>query len=440
MKRAERGCPVYLSTAGRIADLLQVPLTHLLADDSAASTAEARQPTVAVLPFDLDGQGPDARTFASGLTDDLITRISRFWFPVISLASLAGEPAAPGGGVTGGGKVEAEYLVTGTVRVSGSRVRVSAELAEVATGQVLWRRRYERDLSCIFDVQDDLTADIVAGMEPTLLDRAAQHVRDRARPDLDAWQQAMLATWHFYRRTAADNEEARQRLSDAVRRDPQMLQAWYALALTHHQELMFQWSSDAPRSLSALTEVAAEMRRLHPNESRTQVVLAYLDLYAGRRPVALERVHAAIEDDPNLARAYVIRGIALFLANDPDPALEQLETGLKLSPLDTDRWTFHTMSAYAHFAAERYELAIGEAQRATLHRRSNLPDAHGLIASAHGHLGNLLEARATLDRMRASPAATGSTATRFLTASIHPDVLSRYVDGLQRGGLSSMAP
>lgn len=434
IKRAERGAAVYLSTAGRLAEMLGVPLAQLLS--SPPVDRSESHPSLVITPFRFELEGPHhARSLASGLSQELIARLSRHWFPVISLPYMDDTRRRDGPEPTpNGAQPHAQgYVVRGSVQTSSGRLRVTAELAETATGRILWCRRYQRDISRTFEVQDDLVAHIANGIEPTLLDAEVKRL-DHRSTDLDAWQQGMLGTWHFYRRTTSDNAAARTLLERAIRRDPHMLHSWYTLALTHYQSLAYQWTESPANTLKDLREVGLEMERRYPNESRTHVVLAYLALFAGSRAEALDRTSAAVEDDPNLSRAYIVKGITGLLNGEPDRGIERLETALHLSPLDTDRWTFHMMNACSHFAAQRYEQAIFQAERAHQLHAPNLPSTHGVIASAHGHMGNIAEARRAFEQMRGQAFPSGPGGLMFMS-SINAELKVLYLEGLNRAGL-----
>ena len=446
IKRAEQGAPLYLSTARRLAELLDVPLGELLLEGSPCVAAQ--QPTVAVLPFRTDDASASARGFADGLSDDLITRVSRWWFPVVSRTSTLGEAIAEFGGrertaksaepapeVTAA-ELGATYLVDGTVRLSDDKLRVTAELVEAATGHVLWRRRYDRNLASVFDAQDELTAAIVEGIEPTMLDSELRRFEGRDPQDLDAWRQALQGAWHFYRRTAQDNAEARRLLHGALQRDPRMPNAWYLLALSHQQDIVNQWVSDSRSAMVAMESVCSEMQQLYPAESGCQIAAAYLDVYMGRRDAAMDRLCRAIELDPNMAAAYGLYGQTLAMAKEPDRSIEQFETALKLSPRDTERWSIHIGMALAHFTAERYELTVQQAQKAT-RLRPKLAFGYGAIASAQAHLGNLDEARAAVAMMVDSQPTTKLGGVEQMMASVDKAIAARYLGGLERAGLST---
>jgi len=433
IKRAERGAPVYLNTAHSIAALLGSPLHELLAGDPLAPADPAgiaQPPMIAVLPLrTTDGE---AASFADGLADDVITRLSRFWFPVIARTSSLN--AVSGDAQEAAKALGAQYWIDGTVRRAGSRLRVTVQLAHAGNGTIVFRDAYECALGEVFRKQNELTSAILAGLSPRLLEVETRRFERCDPSDLDAWQESLLGAVHFYRRTADDNARARALLASAVRRDSHMPLAWYTLALTHQQDLINQWSKSPRSSLEALQQVSHELERLYPDEASSQVACAYLDVYQGQRDAAIDRLTAAIELDPNACLAYTLYGQALAMAGEPDRALEQFEVALRLNPKDTERWSTFTGIALTHFTAERYAEAVRRA-RAAVRLRPNAAFAYAVLASALAHLGKVEDAKRTLVAMREHQPGMSLQGLAHVMGSANKEVGDRYLAGLRSAGL-----
>jgi TolB-like protein/Tfp pilus assembly protein PilF len=429
IKRAEGGEAIYANTAGGLARLLGRPLVELLANGAGEDAAEAQKPTIAVSAF---RTSEGAETLAEGLTEDLITRLGRWWFPIIARTStITGTDTEPR---TVGRELNARYVVEGNVRREGTELRVTAQLVDTQSGLAVARHAYVRQFRAVFALQNELTTAIVGDLGPALLDLEAKGLERREPEDLDAWQQALLGAWHFYRRTAEDNARARVLLSEALRRDGHMPLAWYSLALTHQQDIINQWATSPRDSLTGLAEICSEFERRYPTEAWSHVVSAYLDVYQGRRDAAMSRLREAIEIDPNACAAYGLYGQTLAMAREPDQGLEQFELALRLSPKDRERWSIYTGIALAHFVAERYEETIATAKEAA-RIRPNVAFAYGAMASAQAHLGNLGEARTALETMlRIEPKTTQSGIVSVL-GSTEKDIGARYLAGLRLAGL-----
>jgi adenylate cyclase len=418
VKRAELGEPIYASTAACLANALGVPLASILPVGGPGLPDDGAHPAVAVLAF--RGQ-PDDTVFADGLADDLITRLSCWWFPVIArtstLGTMAPEPAARARELGIG------YWIEGGIRRSGSRLLVSARLVDAPSQRVISSQAYE------------LTTAILNDLSPRLLDAQVTRIEGRDPTDLSAWQQALLGAWHFYHRTPTDNATARDLLAGALKRERHLPIAWFALALTYQQDIVNQWTTDPAAALTSLARVSEEFSGLYPSEASAHIVSAYLDVYLGRRDSAMSHLTEAIDIDPNASLAYGLYGQTLAMAGKADPALEQLEIALRLSPRDSERWTVHTSIALAHFVAARYEETVRAAHEAT-RIRPGMAFPYAVMASAHAHLGNRTDAKTALAGMVGVDSKTTLQGLRGIMASTAPEIGARFLDGIARAGLA----
>ena len=272
IKRVEKGVPVYLDTARRLATLLDVGVQDLVLASEGASSPVAPEiasnpATVAVLPFEvLEPEDEDeSRYFGDGLTEDLITRLGRQWFPVISRSSsfryrkLLTDPR------TIRAELGADYVIEGSIRRWRTRLRVNARLTDTKTSLQLWADCYDRPYEDVFLVQDSLVAVIVGHVRGAILDREVRDLLPRDPADLTAWELSLRGNWHLHRRTRDGNAEARGFFEQALRRDPSLAAAWYPLALTHARDIQMQWSNPGA-ALAELNRVCADFGRRHPTD------------------------------------------------------------------------------------------------------------------------------------------------------------------------------
>lgn len=423
--RVERAHPVYLSTAGSLARLLGVTLSELCDDEP-----EEPRPMIAVMPL----RAPDGETtdFADGLAEDLITRISRAWFPVLARASTIDRSASDP--QVAARALGARYWVDGSVRRSGSKLRITAQLADARSGAVIARFPYECMLDDVFARQDELAAAVTSELHPPLLVAETRRAEYGDPTDLEAWQEALLGAACFYRRTAPDNARARELLTRALRRDPKNALAWYTLALTHQQDLINQWTHASQASIAELRVVTSAFADHYAGDAWSEVASAYLDVYEGRRASAMDRLQGAIDDDPNTCLAYALYGQTLAMAQRPDEGLEQFETALRLNPRDSERWSTLTGMALAHFVAERYEDAVDHAKQA-LRVRHRAAFPYAVLASAEALRGNRAEARVALQAMHELQPNMSTSGIQAIMSSTDPDIGKRYLEGLRRAGL-----
>ena len=433
IKRAERGEPIYVSNAQRLSDLLDTPLTEWLLPGSESTQIEhSVRPLIAVMPF--RDQGNDGNSFSDGLAEDLITRLSRTWFPIMHRASSLGEFSSDARATAKA--LGARYWVDGHIQRSANRLRVTAQLADVETGAIVGRYPYERPFSDVFSLQRTLTAAIVADLSPDLMATELRRFEHYEPKDLDAWQLGLRGAWHFYRRTASDNAQARLLLREALQKDRHMPLAWYTLALVHQQDVINQWSTRPAESVAALREVCNEFERLYPEDAGAQVACAYLDVYQSQRQSAINRLSTAIDIDPNACLAYTLYGQTLAMAREPDRGLEQFDVALRLNPKDTERWSTYIGIALAHFVAGRYAQTIAAANDA-IRVRPSAAFAYSTLASAQALEGNVPEARQSLETMLHLQPSLTARGIMSVTASTEKDIGERYLEGLRIAGLSS---
>ncbi len=437
IKRLERGVPVYFDTARRFASLVGVSLADLAGDSAAPAPAPELAPapaTLAVLPFSVMGGGPHARLFADGLVEDIITRLGRHWFPVISRSSSFRYEGSEHGLERLRLELGVDYVVEGSVRRAGDTVRVSARVTAAESGKQLWADMYDRPYRDIFLLQTALVSTILSQISGVVMEAEVQRRMGRDPADLTAWELALRASWFFHRRTREANATAASLFEQALQKERLLPLAWYGLAMTHQRSIVNQWTPDMSRSLHEMLKVCVDFRREHPDDAGMHVASAYTDVYRGDRGSAMSRLREAIDIDPNATSAYVLYGQTLGMENRPDEAIEQFELAMRLSPRDADRWKMQIGVALCHFVAERYDEML-ETSKRTVDTQPDIPFVYGAVAVAMVYLSDQDGAR---DAVRTMLSLEPNTTVRGLSAivnAIHPDIAARYVSGLQRAGV-----
>jgi adenylate cyclase len=436
IKRLEKGVAVYLDTARRLAALLEVPLGELVSPSEVVSVEGdlATPAVVVVLPFEAMGSDSESRCFADGLVEDLITRFGKRWFPVISRVSSFSCGDAQSDPRKLKTELGADYAIEGSVRRHGGQLRLTARLTDTKTACQLWANSYDRAYADVFALQDALVTTLVGQIGGAIIDKEYNSQRQREPTDLSAWELALRGSWYFHRRSKDGNSEARSLFEQALRRDPMLPIAWYSLAMAHQRAIFNQWSPDPGRTLQEMKEVCAEFGRLYPNDSGLHVASAYAAVYSGERRSAMARLREAIDLDPNASTAYSLYGQTLAMENDADDAIEQFELAMRLSPRDSELWSIHIGVALCHFVAERYEDMLQSAQLAVI-TRPDMPFPYGTVAVARAYLGDVDEARAAVKIMRELEPQTSLQGVQAVSASVHPDILARYLEGLRRAGV-----
>jgi adenylate cyclase len=356
------------------------------------------RPAVAVLPFDSMGGDSEQGYFADGLTEDLITALSLWrWFPVVARNSTLVYKSCPTRIQQIAAELGVRYLVEGAVRKSGERVRVSVQLIDAKTGHHLWAEKYDRNLTDVFAVLDEITQQIAAAIVPEL--ETAERRRASAKPprNLDAWD-----CWQ--RGMACKNEltrdaffRAKEMFERAITLDPTFAQphTWLAwlhqddydeLFISPREEALANWLSEAQRAIA-----------LDRNDAWAHVALGLGLRCAGRLDEAIAALQEAIEINPSHSFAYATLGGALGAAGLVEQGISMTEKGIRLNPRDPMlSFIMLQILASQHLKAHQYEEAIVWARKSIQQRPDN-PIPYATLASSLGHLGRIDEGRSALE-------------------------------------------
>jgi adenylate cyclase len=393
------------------------------------------RPAIAVLPFDNLSGDPEQEYFADGIAEDLITRLSGWrWFPVIARNSSFTYKGKAVDVKQVSRDLGVRYVVEGSVRKAGDRVRISAQLIDATTGHHVWAERYDRRLEDIFALQDEITQAIVEGIEPRIRQYEPERAIHRDPQSLDAWDLVQRGIWHANRMTREDNEQARQLFERAVKLDPRSVWAFGGLALTHYMDVGFQWTDSMERSVSELVRSAERAVAIDDKDPQAQIALATACSVTGPQDKMLAAADRAVELNPSMAMAYFYIGSFLAMAGRSEEAIASLEKGMRLSPQDPKLFGFLSGVAWAHFAAERYEDAIDWAKR-SLKERGDWLDGLAALAASYAHLERMDEARVAVEEIRRLHPEISVSAVQHVLAAAAPDLAQRSLDGLRKAGL-----
>jgi adenylate cyclase len=392
-------------------------------------------PAIAVLPFDNLSGDSDQEYFADGIAEDLITRLSaQRFFPVIARNSSFVYKGKSVDVKQVSRELGVRYVVEGSVRKAGDRVRISAQLIDAATGAHVWAETYDRELRDIFAVQDDISSAIVASMGRAL-DLSEQERALRQEPrSLDAWDSLYRGFWHLERGTKEDNATARSFFEKAAEIDPQFAPAFVGVAITHNMDLMQQWTESPVQSLTELTNAAQRCIALDEQLAGCHLVIGHARRLVGQRDPAIAAFQRAVELSPSNEVAYGYLGMELALVGRPIEAIDNLERAIRLSPHHPLTFLFFDSMAWAHFYAGRYEEAVKWAER-SLRQYPDDELAYRTLAASYAQLGRLDEARQALEIGTRIDPDLSLAKVRAQNPTTHPDFLERWLDGLRKAGL-----
>jgi tetratricopeptide (TPR) repeat protein len=275
-------------------------------------------------------------------------------------------------------ELDVKYVVEGSVRRAGDRLRVTAQLIEAATGGHLWAERWDRTMADLFDVQDELTSAIVTGVEPELGAHERTLSRKKPTENMTAWELAQKGYSKFFEYTQEGNDEALELYQDSIRIDPQFAFAHGLAARVYYARLALGWTKDFDQDRQDGLKLANRAIELDSKSDYGHVMRAGLLFLSGRHQDARVALNVAEKLNPNSIVLYLIYGIAEFLAEEPDPdAMEAFANkALRLSPNDPQAYTFYNMIGTAHMVRNsfRYNEASLNAYE-TACRYSNVSEA-----------------------------------------------------------------
>ncbi|MEX2162644.1 MAG: winged helix-turn-helix domain-containing tetratricopeptide repeat protein [Sulfuricaulis sp.] len=319
------------------------------------------KPSVAVLPLVNQSDDSGREYFADGLTQDIINALGRFSaLTVISWNGVfpyKGKPASP---EAIGRDLAVTYLVEGSVRQIGDRVRVSAQLVDTRQGRVLWSARFDEALADVFALQDNITTQIVSALAIRVAQIEQRRVFAKPTESLEAYDYVLRARPAFQRPTRANNVEARVLLRRAIELDPNYAAAYAALAETYHIGASMGWAESPTATLSRAEELAIKALSLDHSEVRARVILARIHIFHQRYKQAEAEIERAIAINPNDAQSLAGRGNILMWLGQTDAAIEALEQAQRIDPdLNTiDRFAL----GLAYYLKGRYDAAIEQAE------------------------------------------------------------------------------
>jgi adenylate cyclase len=387
-------------------------------------------PSIAVLPFTNMGGDPEQDYFADGLTEDLITELSRFQeLRVIARNSVMTYKGKPVRVQEVGQDLGVRYVLEGSVRKAGARLRVTAQLIEAATGHHLWAERFDRDIADIFDVQDEVTSRIVATLAGKLTESERRRARGGQTENLEAYDCVLRGREHWERFTPEGNLEARRLYQKAIELDPDYARAYASLAWTYIVEHSERWGSPEEEPLERALEIAREGVRVNRASHSNRLALGQVCLNKGLHAEALEALETAIALNPNDADGYVFQGQALSRVGRSDEAIEMIEKARRLNPAAPRWYAWHLGMAY--YLSRRYEEAV-----VALRRGSPLsPMAYRWLAATYAQLGREQDAKAAADEyLKRTPDFSLARHLEMVPFQ-HLGDRDHYVEGLRKAGL-----
>jgi adenylate cyclase len=400
---------------------------------SRPATSPPPKLSIAVLPFANMSGDAEQEYFADGISEDIITALSK----LSQLFVIARNSSFTFKGKNVhvqevGSKLGVRYVLEGSVRKSGNRVRITAQLIDAISGGHLWAERFDRDLTDIFAVQDDVTQQIVGALDVNLTEGERQRLASEHTGNMEAYDLFLRGRELWHRLTKETNLAARDLLQRSIEFDPKFASAHAILALTHVLDYLNGWSPSPPRSREQAEEVAMRAVALDDRDPWAHWALGVANLFMRRHDDAISEARRAIVLNPNFAEGHVSLGEALCYSARADEALKYFDRAKALNPYFPD--VLLHFQALATFHLGRYEEAVGLLLQ-RLARNPVTDVSRALLAASYGHLGRFEEARAAWQEvLRVNPDFSLEYRRKVLPYK-NPEDLELMVDGLRKAGL-----
>ncbi|MGE0853823.1 MAG: adenylate/guanylate cyclase domain-containing protein [Hyphomicrobiaceae bacterium] len=392
------------------------------------------KPSIAVLPFQNMSGDPEQEYFADGMVEDIITALSRSrgFFVIARNSSFTYKGKSPDIRQVGR-ELGVHYVLEGSVRKSGPRLRVTVQLIDAATGNHLWAERYDRAETDVFAIQDEITESVVASIEPQLLLAEGTATRGKRPTDLDAWGYVTRAYTHRLLNNREDCLIAYGLLERAIECDPHYARAHAELSLLLSQMAYNNWHDDRSHAFEAATASARRAVALDSNDPWSYYASGTAAALARHHEEALPGLMKAVELNPNFALAHSRLGPTLTYLGRAEEGIEHAARALRISPRDPQRAELLNHHGLSLFAASRYAEAIAAEERAC-QERLGYPQALRVLTACRALHGDIAGARvACRDLQLAHPGITLAWIDRNVEG---PDWLRpRLLEGLRLAGL-----
>jgi adenylate cyclase len=397
------------------------------------SELASSRPSIAVLPFANMSGDPEQEYFADGISEDIITGLSKLhWFFVIARNSSFTYKGKAVDVKRVARELGVRYILEGSVRKGGNRVRITAQLIDAATNNHIWADHYDGELTDIFELQDEITKKVVAAIEPKLLEAEAMRSQPRSPEDLGAWDLVMQANSLLWRLTKADIDAAVTMLRSATARYPNYSPAhsMLAFALLYRAIPVGISQSQDMKGAALLASRAAE---LDDSDPCAHLALGWVAFLMRRTFDAVVEFQRALDINPNFAAALGHLGLALAYDGQSEKALPYLEEALRMSPHDPQNFLVYVALATAQYVAGSYAEATSFSRKA-VQQRPGFTGGHRIFVASLAQAGQVDDARAALERLKKLQPDI-SIAWLEQNAPWKPGPMAKIAEGMRKAGL-----
>lgn len=394
------------------------------------------RPAIAVLPFVNLSDDPEQDYFADGMSEDIMTELSRFgYFFVVSRNSTFSYKGSSTPARQVAHELGVQYVLEGSVRKVDSKIRITAQLIDATSDKHIWAERYDRDFGDVFVVQDEITKNIVSSVAPEYLTAETRRAQKDTDRNLEAWDTFVRGYWHYMRFTRHDNLTAQRLLVQAIELDPRQATYQSILAASYMIDALYGWSDTREVTLQHALQVAERALALDDQDSQVIRVVGLIHFFSKDHDMARHFYERAVASNPLDAENRALFGAALGVAGEYEAAVKEFRTAMRLSPRDMHMATWFNYLAIAAFVDGQDKEAAEWAQK-TIRSNPQFPGGYRTLAAASGQLGKIEKAQSAGTKLlELLPHITIAQLRESIPYFQNPEDFERYLSGLRVAGI-----
>ena len=391
------------------------------------------KPSIAILPFDNMNKDPEQEYFSDGLTEQIINGLCK----VSNLFVIGRNSSFAYKGKSIRTKQIAQelgvrYILEGSVQKAGDRVRITAQLIDATTDYHMWSERYDRDLSDIFDLQDEITMKLIDAMHINLTSGEQARLWGGGTTNIQAYDRCMRGTEYFFRMNEKDNKQAQQFYKKAINIDKAYVLPYVMLGFTHILDLLYRWSNSPIKSFEQAETCAENALTLNDSFDITHILWGWIYLFRRQHDEAIKEGERAIELNPNGAEAHVHLAFILCLSDETELAIKLLKRAFRLNPIPLPH--YYSILAMAYRNNGQYEKAIELSKKGLIGNPDQLP-VYLTLAASYIYLNRTEEAHKAVEEvLRIYPNFSLKYQARTMPYK-RPETGDNFIDALRKAGL-----
>jgi TolB-like protein/class 3 adenylate cyclase len=389
----------------------------------------AKDRSVVVLPLQFQGSDQTESWYADGLSDDITTSLSRFHDLFVIARSSAYAYNDPEVDPSNAAReLGVRYVVKGSLRKAGGRIRVAIELLDAEYNRIIWGERYDRELDGIFELQDEIAQLVVSSVAQQIESSELDRLRQIAPADLRAYGFVLQGQQHIFRYTMEEVRRARALYEKALHLDPDYARALAAKSRTLNIDWRYSWTEKRDQALDSALNLALDAIRADPADARGFGELGFVHLYRKEHDAAINAYRRATALNPNDADLLSDMADALAHSRQSEEAIELLKKAMRLNPYYPDQYLWHLGGAY--FDLKQYDDVIH-----TIQKMQNPTEGRRLLAASYGHLGRIKEAREQASKVLEAHPEFNVEQWAAVVPDKYEEDAAHFVEGLRKAGL-----